>query len=193
MARRWQQRLELKPKLSDVPVGDLSRGTTNANDLGSKVRFAHIILSNTWLKCSIRSTRYNICVAVITIVLWFVRLCIKGHTLDLYGAVMSNALYDVILIALWSYSAVVQSSGDFSDPKHISLQPWCLNHQCKEAWPPNRSACAVVKASFGLTVFAVSVYPNLTGSCICAKLCLLQYLVWRSLYDNMHVWCLHVR
>jgi hypothetical protein len=92
-------------------------------------------------------------------VLWFVRLCLKGHTLDVCGTVVSNALYDTILIALWSYSAVVQSSSDFSDPKHISLQPWYLNHQCKEAWPSNRSACAVMKASFGLTVFTVSVHP----------------------------------
>lgn len=88
-------------------------------------------------------------------VFWVVRLFIRGHTLDVFGAVVSNALYDIILIALWSYSAVVQSSGDFSDPKHISLRPWYFDHGCGEAWPSNHGACKVAKASYGLTVFAM--------------------------------------
>ncbi|KZM24850.1 hypothetical protein ST47_g4026 [Ascochyta rabiei] len=102
-----------------------------------------------------RSTQYNLCIAIVTMVLWFVRLCIRGRTLDVYSAVVSNVLYDIILIALWSYSAVVQFSGDFSDPKHISLRPWYFDHGCSEAWPSNRGACEAAKASFGLTVFAV--------------------------------------
>ncbi|KAF9690867.1 hypothetical protein EKO04_010955 [Ascochyta lentis] len=101
-----------------------------------------------------RSTQYNLCIAVVTMVLWFVRLCIRGRTLDVYGAVVSNVLYDIILIALWSYSAVVQSSGDFSDPNYISLRPWYLDRGCSKAWPSNRNACEAAKTSFGLTIFA---------------------------------------
>ncbi|KAF2628231.1 hypothetical protein BU25DRAFT_458074 [Macroventuria anomochaeta] len=102
-----------------------------------------------------RSTQYSLCVAIITMVLWFVRLCIRGRTLDVYGAAVSNVLYDIILMALWSYSAVIQSSGDSSDPKHISLRPWYLEHGCSEARSRNRAACQAAKASFGLAIFAV--------------------------------------
>lgn len=101
-----------------------------------------------------RSTQSSLCIAIITVVLWFVRLCIRGRTLDVSGAVVSNMLYDMMLIALWSYSAVIQSSGDYSDPKHISLRPWYLEYGCTEARPNNRPGCRVAKASFGLAVFA---------------------------------------
>lgn len=37
---------------------------------------------------------------------WLVRLYIQGRTLDVYGVIVSNALYDTILIALWSQSTV---------------------------------------------------------------------------------------
>lgn len=88
-------------------------------------------------------------------VLWFVRLCIRGRTLDVYGAVVSNVLYDIMLVALWCYSAVIQSSGDYSDPKHIAVRPWYLERRCTEAWPNNRNACQAAKASFGLAIFVV--------------------------------------
>jgi hypothetical protein len=101
------------------------------------------------------STQYNLCVAIITMVIWFVRLCIRGRTLDIYGLAVSNVLYDILLIALWTYSVVIQSSGDFSDPKHISLRPWYLDHSCSEAWPRSHGACEAAKASFGLATFAV--------------------------------------
>jgi hypothetical protein len=63
-------------------------------------------------------------------------------------------LYDMMLVALWSYSAVVQSSGDYSDPKHIALRPWYLERGCAEASLTIRAGCHAVKASFGLAVFA---------------------------------------
>lgn len=66
-------------------------------------------------------------------VFWFVRLCIRGQTLDVYGRVVSNALYDAILVALWSYSAAIQSSGDFEDPEHIATRPWYLERGCEGA------------------------------------------------------------
>ncbi|KAF3038332.1 hypothetical protein E8E12_006791 [Didymella heteroderae] len=87
-------------------------------------------------------------------ILWFVRLCIRGRTLDLEGSVMSNILYDMMLVALWSYSAVIQSTGDYSDPQHIALRPWYLERECAEAWPTNRAGCRAAKASFGLALFA---------------------------------------
>jgi hypothetical protein len=101
-----------------------------------------------------RSTQYNVCIAIITMVLWLVRLCIRGRTLDVYGALVSNILYDIMLVALWSYSAVIQSSGDYSDPKHIALRPWYLDRGCAEASQNNRAGCRAAKASFGLAVFA---------------------------------------
>ncbi|KAF3044873.1 hypothetical protein E8E11_007606 [Didymella keratinophila] len=101
-----------------------------------------------------RSAQYTLCIAIITMILWFVRLCIRGRTLDVSGAVVSNILYDIMLVALWSYSAVIQSSGDYSDPKHTALQPWYLERGCAEASPNNRAGCRAARASFGLAVFA---------------------------------------
>lgn len=87
--------------------------------------------------------------------LWFVRLCIRGQTLDVYGRVVSNALYDAILVALWSYSAAIQSSGDFEDPEHIATRPWYLERGCEGAGARSRAACYAAKGSFGLVIFAV--------------------------------------
>ena len=75
--------------------------------------------------------------------------------MDVYGRAVSNALYDAILVALWSYSAVVQSSGDFEDPEHIALRPWYLERGCGGARSSSRGACYAAKGSFGLVVFAV--------------------------------------
>lgn len=104
---------------------------------------------------AIRSTQYSLYVAVITMIFWLMRLFIRGPTLDTYGSVMSNALYDAILVALWSYGTVIQSSGDFSDPKRIALRPWYLEHECSEASRGSRTACYAAKGSFGLSVFSM--------------------------------------
>jgi hypothetical protein len=117
-------------------------------------RYASLVSYRTLAKHERRSTQYSLCVATVTMVLWVVRLCIRGHTLDVYGAVISNMLYDIMLVALWSYSAVIQSSGDYSDPKHIATRPWYLERRCAVAWPNNRAGCQAAKASFGLAVFA---------------------------------------
>lgn len=101
-----------------------------------------------------RSTQYSLCIAIVTMILWFVRLFIRGRTLDVYGAVVSNMLYDMMLIALWSYSAVIQSSGDYSDPQHIALRPWYLERRCTEVWSNNVAGCRAAKASFGMALFA---------------------------------------
>ncbi|KAF3008493.1 hypothetical protein E8E13_005228 [Curvularia kusanoi] len=102
-----------------------------------------------------RSTQYSLCVAVITVILWLTRLFIRGPTLDTYGSVMSNALYDAILVALWSYSTFIQSSGDFSDPEHIAIRPWYLERECSEASRSSRAACYAAKGSFGLALFSI--------------------------------------
>ncbi|KAF2678849.1 hypothetical protein K458DRAFT_315793 [Lentithecium fluviatile CBS 122367] len=104
------------------------------------------------------STLCNLCIALLTFIFWIIRFnvnLLSGKSWDLYSTIMTNALYDGILIALWVYSATVQSSGDFSDPQHISLRPWYLDHACDLASPKNWSACATVKASYVFSVFAV--------------------------------------
>lgn len=75
--------------------------------------------------------------------------------MDVYGRVVSNALYDAILVALWSYSAAIQSSGDFEDPEHIATRPWYLERGCEGAGARSRAACYAAKGSFGLVIFAV--------------------------------------
>lgn len=102
----------------------------------------------------LRNNQYSLCVAIITMVLWFVRLCIRGHTLDVYSGVMSNILYDIMLVALWSYSAVIQHSGDYSDPEHIAVHPWYLDRGCAEARENIQVGCRAAEASFDLAVFA---------------------------------------
>lgn len=68
---------------------------------------------------------------------------------------VTNALYDALLLALWCYSVVVQSSGDFSDPGHIAVRPWYLERGCSEAWKKNRAVCLEAKGAFGMAVVAV--------------------------------------
>ncbi|KAF1944762.1 hypothetical protein EJ02DRAFT_479542 [Clathrospora elynae] len=102
-------------------------------------------------------TLCNLCIAVVTMFLWVVRFKVNflsRHSLDLYATITVNAVYDVISLGLWIYSAVAQSSGDLSDPSHISLRPWYLDRGCEGAWPWNRGACEVMKASYGFSIFA---------------------------------------
>lgn len=128
-------------------------------------RYTLLNLYCDFAKYDCRSTQYSLCIAIVTMILWFVRLCIRGRTLDICGAVVSNILYDALLIALWSYSAVIQSSGDFLDPKHIAFRPWYLERECTEAWPSSRARCRAAKGSYALAIFAAYVlYPLLDGA-----------------------------
>jgi hypothetical protein len=89
--------------------------------------------------------------------MWLVRFSIisfSKQVLDFYTTITINALYDIILAGLWIYSAYIQDLGDFSDPKHISLRPWYLEHECAEASLPTRYGCDIMKWSYGLSVFA---------------------------------------
>lgn len=102
------------------------------------------------------STSCYLCIAIFTMFLWVVRFKINhlsGQSLDHHATITINALYDVILIGLWVYSATTQSSGDLSDPSHIGMRPWYLDRGCDEAWPENWGACEVMRVSYGLSIF----------------------------------------
>lgn len=99
-------------------------------------------------------TLYNLCISVLSLVLWGIRFGIRGRSLDLYGAVTTNAGYDALLALLWTCSAVMQSTTDGSDPEHFGLQLWYLERGCREAWSINWMACGAIKASFALTIIA---------------------------------------
>lgn len=95
--------------------------------------------------------------AIVAAVVWAVRISIqlRGAGLDLLGRLGTNAIYDLILAGLWMCSASMQSSSDISDPQHLSLRPWYLERGCDGVWRDYLRACRVVKACFGVTVFAV--------------------------------------
>lgn len=121
--------------------------------------------------------QYNLCVAIITMVLWIVRLCIRGHTLDMYGTVISNVLYDVILIALWSYSAVTQSPGHYLELEYLYPRQRYSYHKYNEIGPQNLGTCETAKASFGLVIFALCVHTLST-----------QHTVEANLVSSCSVW-----
>lgn len=64
---------------------------------------------------------YNVCTSALALVLWCVRVGIRGRGLDVYGAVAANAMYDVLLALLWTYSAVLQHAGDAVDRTSFGL------------------------------------------------------------------------
>ncbi|XP_014560979.1 hypothetical protein COCVIDRAFT_33999 [Bipolaris victoriae FI3] len=104
------------------------------------------------------STMFHLVIAVIALFVWIVRFqvnCLSGYVLDLHASIMTNAIYDILLVGLYASSAVLQNSGDFSDPGHIGLRPWYLERGCKDAWERTRGGCEVMRVSYGVTVFAV--------------------------------------
>lgn len=104
------------------------------------------------------STMFHLVIAVIALFVWIVRFqvnCLSGYVLDLHASIMTNAMYDILLVGLYASSAVLQNSGDFSDPGHIGLRPWYLERGCKDAWERTRGGCEVMRVSYGVTVFAV--------------------------------------
>jgi hypothetical protein len=91
---------------------------------------------------------------VLSLVLWGIRFGIRGRSLDLYGAVTTNAVYDALLALLWTCSAVMQGSNDGSDPGRTGSQLWYVEHECGEPWSMDRIACGAALASFALTIVA---------------------------------------
>ncbi|KAI0441791.1 hypothetical protein F4803DRAFT_522214 [Xylaria telfairii] len=65
-----------------------------------------------------------------------------------------NAFYDVLLSVFWVYSVIIQSSGDYSDPKHLSVRPWYLERGCSQIAPEYASFCHVSKAAFAFSVIS---------------------------------------
>jgi hypothetical protein len=99
--------------------------------------------------------RYHLYVAIVSGIVWIARARIQFYGLDLVGRVGANAIYDLILAALWTYSAVLQNAGDFSDPAHMSRRPWYLVRDCHKGAGQAFQACEIVKRSYDLTVLAV--------------------------------------
>jgi hypothetical protein len=92
---------------------------------------------------------------VFTVTLWIIRLkvnCLQGYGLDVYTTLATNVVYDMFLIGLWTYSAVIQSAGDFSDSEHLSITPWYLEHGCGEVPKFADTACRMAKASYSSAV-----------------------------------------
>jgi hypothetical protein len=107
--------------------------------------------------CPYSSTKSNIFIALVTIVIWIIRCFVNfwdACSLDLCGTLIANAAYDIMLIALWAYSSVAQSSGDFTDTQHISIRPWYLAQGCDQAHGRSRGACEIMVAAYELSVFA---------------------------------------
>lgn len=77
-------------------------------------------------------------------------LCITRIVLSFYTFMMPalGLFYDLVLAISWYYSVNAQSSGDFSDPEHISVRPWFLEKSCDVVAVSNRDACIVGKVSF---------------------------------------------
>ncbi|KAF2787518.1 hypothetical protein K505DRAFT_329629 [Melanomma pulvis-pyrius CBS 109.77] len=114
------------------------------------------------------STRCNLCIAIITVIVWVARFSIRGRGLDVFSLVIVNALYDLLLVAMWAYSAIVQSSGDFTDLERISFHPWYLERGCEKARWQSRRACEVVAASYGLSVLATWWFGiRFLATCMC--------------------------
>ncbi|PVH93325.1 hypothetical protein DM02DRAFT_541747 [Periconia macrospinosa] len=98
----------------------------------------------------------NSCIAAFNAILWFIRLKVNlfsSKGLDLWSVLTTNALYDMLLIALWTTSISLQRAGDFSDNQHLSLSPWYLERDCEDASRDADTACRVGKASYSLSVF----------------------------------------
>jgi hypothetical protein len=87
-----------------------------------------------------------ICVARHLVNFW------NASRLDLFASFIINGTYDIILIALWAYSSVVQSSGDFTDIQHISIRPWYLNRGCEKGSGGDLGACKIMVAAYELSV-----------------------------------------
>lgn len=84
--------------------------------------------------------------------MWLARQAVQIHGLDFIGRLATNTMYDLLLVALWIYSAAIQNDADVSDPAHLSLPPWYLERGCDEVWSSCVGACRVVEASFSLTI-----------------------------------------
>lgn len=93
--------------------------------------------------------------AVVTMFIWVTRHLVNfwnASRLDICATVIINGTYDILLIALWTYSSVVQSSGDFTDIQHISTRPWYLDRGCEKGSAGDLGACEIMVVAYALSV-----------------------------------------
>ena len=102
-----------------------------------------------------RRHRYHLYVSIVTGVILLARIRTQVWGLDLVGKMGVNAPYDLLLVALWSYSVILQNSGDISDPEHLSLRPWYLELGCGQASLETLGACNALRRSSFLTFFTL--------------------------------------
>ncbi|KAH7392185.1 hypothetical protein DE146DRAFT_661866 [Phaeosphaeria sp. MPI-PUGE-AT-0046c] len=112
------------------------------------------------------SHRYHLWISLTTGVIFMARIRTQVWGLDLVGKMCTTALYDLLLVALWSYSVFLQNSGDVSDPQHLSLRPWYLEHGCGQGSPETSGACSAVRRLFFLTLFTL-MWCCLRFLCVC--------------------------
>ncbi|KAM0433292.1 hypothetical protein ACHAPT_004168 [Fusarium lateritium] len=102
-----------------------------------------------------RLTDSNFAIAILGLVI-FVARAIMSH-LDYLPRYVS-ALYDALLLCLWTVSLDSQASGDLSDPEHPSPRPWYLTRGCSAAWDRNQGYCRIAQASFAVSILAAVLY-----------------------------------
>jgi hypothetical protein len=93
--------------------------------------------------------------SIVTMLIWATRHLVNfwnASRLDLFATIIINGAYDILLIALWAYSSVLQSSGDFTDTQHISIRQWYLDRGCEKGSGGDLGACEIVVAAYGLSV-----------------------------------------
>ncbi|KAJ6442303.1 Isoleucine-tRNA ligase, cytoplasmic [Purpureocillium lavendulum] len=99
----------------------------------------------------------NLSIAILTVFVLFTRIIVSHLG---YFPKYTNALYDLLLLSLWSVSIIGQSSADHSDPRHPCEHPWYLMHSCTGIAERNRGYCRVAQASFLLSILALLVYGS---------------------------------
>ncbi|UNI22327.1 hypothetical protein JDV02_008226 [Purpureocillium takamizusanense] len=99
----------------------------------------------------------NLSIAVLTVFVLVTRLALLRLS---YMPEYTSILYDLLLFSLWAISLAGQSSGDYSDPKHICAHPWYLIHGCAKISGQNRAYCRLAQAGFAFTLLALAIYGS---------------------------------
>lgn len=73
------------------------------------------------------------------------------------AAQTTNFLYAVMLTTLCTYAVAGQSSGDLTDPNHLSERPWFISKGCSAVDGKSFDACVNVTATFVCTVLLMLV------------------------------------
>lgn len=71
-----------------------------------------------------------------------------------------SLIIDLIVIALWIFSAYGQAGPDHNDPEHPSSVAWYIAKSCSVAEASgNKHNCEMAKGSFASTLFMMYVSP----------------------------------